>query len=146
MQKVQIINHSSPKRLRRTPRKRSDDITPPQTLETLRTRSPYIRHTQQQTAKDKNGPFAKVVCEGNPEEIEDAEDEDGPEEEIGRLNGGFVEFLAQDEEGWGEAADGEICEKGKCADGRESDVLLVAGPAEGIVWVGFGGVGEENEC
>lgn len=94
MQKVQIVNHSRPKRLRRTPRKSSNDITPQQTLKTRRARSPDIRHTKQQTAKDKDRPFPKVIRQGNPEEIEYAQDEDGPEKEVGGLDWGFVEFLA----------------------------------------------------
>lgn len=141
MQKVQIIHHRSTQSFSRRPGKGSDNITPEQRLERLRDSAPEVCQGQEQRGEDEHRALAEIVGNRDPEEVEDAQDQDWPGKERRRLTLRLVEFLTQDVEGGGEAADGIVGHESEGADAGEADVFFPSRPSERVirvVWIGCG--------
>lgn len=142
---IQIIHHSCTNRFRTRTSKCGDNVAPKQRLEGLRQRTPQVGRAQQQRRKDEYRPLAEVIRHGHPEEIEQAEHQDGPDEQRAGFRLRLVELEAEDVKGGSQAADGEVGEEGEGAYGSEADVLLGARPAERIVGIVRVGHGVEDE-
>ena len=91
------VDHGSTQRFGAAARKSSDNVRPQQTLEALRAGSPHVGDGEEERREHEDGPLTKVVGYRDPEEVEEAEDEDGPYQEVARLGHGLVEFQMQDE-------------------------------------------------
>ncbi|KAI6951458.1 hypothetical protein KC348_g37 [Hortaea werneckii] len=83
-----------------------------------------------------------ITPEQRLERLRDSTPEDWPGEERRRLTLGLVEFLTQDVEGWGEAADGVVGHESEGADAGEANVFLPSRPSERVVWVVWVGAAE----
>jgi len=70
--------------------------------------APEVGEAEEEGGEDEDGTFAEVVCQGYPEEVEKAEDENGPKEEFGDDGLGFLEFDGEDV--W--KREGEVVSKG----------------------------------
>jgi len=89
VQAIQIVNHGGAERFGRGTGEGGYDVGPAEGLEGLGEGAPEVGEAEEEGGEDEDGAFAEKVCEGYLEEVEEAEDEDEPEEEFGDDGLGF---------------------------------------------------------
>jgi hypothetical protein len=129
VQKVNVVDNTGAQRFRRAARHRAHNAGPLQRIKGGGLGTPDVGRTQQTRRKDKDGPLAGVVGDGDPNVVDHAQHQNGPQQESAGLGRGLVKLVGEAVKGRCQTANGVVGQKRKSADGPERNMLLPGCPA-----------------